>query len=197
MLRVGGSAPVVLDTTSTTVRADVVVLACGMPILDRGGFFARMEAHRSSLVALRATMPDWSAMYLSADEPTRSLRDARRGEDHLVLVGGAGQITGRDGSEREHLDQLRSSARRWWPDAEETHAWSAQDHTTSHGLPFAGPLLPGATHLLVAGGFAKWGMTNGVASALALRARIAGRTLPWMEAFEPWRGTGSRVFELH
>ncbi|GAB2612734.1 FAD-dependent oxidoreductase [Pseudactinotalea suaedae] len=186
-LRVSGDQPALIETDSGVVQADRVVLATGMPILDRGGYFARMEARRSYLMAFRGVVAPPSGMYLSAEQPSRSLREARRGDDKLLLVGGAGHTTGRTRSEREHLDQLRDWTRRWWPQAEETHAWSAQDHSTSHGLPFAGPLQPGTEHLLVAGGFAKWGMTNGVAGAMALAARVTGGRLDWAAIYEPWR----------
>jgi len=186
-LQVSGDQPALVETGSGVLQADRVVLATGMPILDRGGYFARMEARRSYLMAFRGVQGPPSGMYLSAEQPSRSLREVRRGEEQLLLVGGAGHATGRTRSELDHLDQLRAWTRRWWPRAEETHAWSAQDHTTSHALPFAGPLQPGAQHLLVAGGFAKWGMTNGVASALALAARVTGERLDWAAIFEPWR----------
>jgi len=184
--QVSGAQPARVDTDAGVLQADRVVLATGMPILDRGGFFARMEARRSYLMAFRTAQAPPSEMYLSAEQPSRSLRDARRGDEHLLLVGGAGHVTGRTRSERDHVAQLRTWTRRWWPHAEETHSWSAQDHTTAHGLPFAGPLRPGTEHLLVAGGFAKWGMTNGVASALALSARITGERIDWAAIFDPW-----------
>ncbi len=195
--RVHGSRPSRVETSAGDLLADVVILATGMPILDRGAFFARMEPRRSYTLAFRTPMDEWTGMYLSADQPSRSLRDLPDGQQRLLLVGGAGHVTGRTRSERHHLDRLRAWTRAWWPQAEETHAWSAQDHTTAHQLPFAGPLLPGADHLLVAGGFAKWGMTNGVASALALSAHISGRRASWADALTPWHTSEIRgVTEL-
>ena len=58
----------------------IVVVATNMPILDRGGFFARMKPSRSYCLAFRTGAPVVDAMYLSADQPSRSLRDAP-GED--------------------------------------------------------------------------------------------------------------------
>ena len=55
-----------------------------------------------------------------------------------------------------------------------------------HALPYAGPLVPGSDEILVAGGYSKWGMTNGVAAALALSGRILGGHMEWAEVFEPW-----------
>ncbi|WP_269781777.1 FAD-dependent oxidoreductase [Nocardioides sp. R-C-SC26] len=186
-----GRDPVEVRSSAGTVHARTVVVATGMPMVDRGGFFVRMSAQRSYTVALRLPRDPCEEMLLSVDSPTRSLRDApdpASGSEtgRLLLVGGAGPRPGRGSSPRSHLDQLREWAATWYPDGVETHAWSAQDYTTAHGLPVVGPVLPGAEHLLVAGGFAKWGMTNGVAAGLALTARICGGRMDWAEAFEPW-----------
>lgn len=54
--------------------ADQCVLATGTPILDRGGFFARLEPSRSYCVAFTVSGPPPRPMMISADSPTRSLR---------------------------------------------------------------------------------------------------------------------------
>jgi nitrite reductase/ring-hydroxylating ferredoxin subunit len=125
-------------------------------------------------------------MYLSADSPTRSLRDAPADAGSLLLVGGNGHKPGASVSEQSRIADLREWTLQHFPDAEESHAWSAQDYLAHHGLPFAGPILPGSESLLVAGGYSKWGMTNGVAAALSLSGRVLGGHLEWAEAFEPW-----------
>lgn len=44
VLRITDTPTAVVETDAGEVWADVVIIATGMPILDRGGFFARMEA---------------------------------------------------------------------------------------------------------------------------------------------------------
>ena len=46
--------------------------------------------------------------------------------------------------------------------------------------------MPHREDLLVAGGYAKWGMTNGVAAALALSSRLLGGHTEWAEVFDSW-----------
>lgn len=183
-----GSAPYDVVADAGTATAPAVVLATNMPILDRGGFFARARPMRSYGLAFRTDQQAVDGMYLSADTPTRSLRDAPAsdGGGSLLLVGGDGHKTGAGTSELSHLDGLRDWTLGYYPDAVETHAWSAQDYVTHHGLPFVGPILPGSDRLLVAGGYSKWGMTNGVAAALALAGRLLGGHQEWSSAFDPW-----------
>lgn len=182
--RVRGHDPVRVVTEHGTASADLVVVATNMPILDRGGFFARATPQRSYALAFRTEHPTVDGMYLSADRPTRSLRDADGGR--MLLVGGDGHRTGAATSPARHLESLRSWTHHHFPGAVETHAWSAQDYATTSGLPYVGPVLPGAEHLLVAGGYSKWGLTNGVAAALAIADRVLGDRQPWASAFEPW-----------
>ena len=48
------------------------------------------------------------------------------------------------------------------------YRWSAQDNTTVDSLPLVGPMTPFEDRVLMATGFAKWGMTGGTAAALLL-----------------------------
>jgi glycine/D-amino acid oxidase-like deaminating enzyme len=186
--RVHGRDPQQVVSDAGTATARTVVIATNMPILDRGGFFARAKPARSYGLAFRTAQQAVDGMYLSADAPSRSLRDAPTadGSGSLLLIGGAGHKTGARTSEAERVEALREWTLSYFPDAVETHAWSAQDYLPHHALPYVGPILPGAHHLLVAGGYSKWGMTNGVAAALALSGRILGGHIEWASAFEPW-----------
>ena len=141
--RVTGTDPVRVVTDVGTARADRVVIATNMPILDRGAFFARAKPARSYALAFRTPEPAVDGMYLSADSPSRSLRDAPDPSGSLLLVGGNGHKPGARVSEQQKLDELRRWTTTHFPKAEETHAWSAQDYVPHHALPFVGPVLPG------------------------------------------------------
>jgi glycine/D-amino acid oxidase-like deaminating enzyme len=187
---VHGHRPATVRTEAGDVTAGTVVIATNMPILDRGGFFARAEPSRSYCVSFRTGAPAVDGMFLSADQPTRSLRDAPDGDaGSLLIVGGESHKTGAAVEESERIERLRRWTHAHYPDAVETHAWSAQDYLPHHALPFAGPVLPGADGVLVAGGYSKWGMTNAVAASLALSGRILGGHQPWASVYEPWSTT--------
>jgi glycine/D-amino acid oxidase-like deaminating enzyme len=184
--KVRGSAPVTVTTEAGSVRAGTVVVATNMPILDRGGFFARMKPLRSYSLAFRTPTALVDAMYLSVDTPSRSLRDVPDGDGSLLLVGGNGHKVGARVDTARRVEELRRWTGEFWPEAVETHAWSAQDYEPHHELPFAGPILPGSDEILVAGGYSKWGMTNAVAASLVLSSRILGGHVEWSEAFRTW-----------
>ncbi len=160
------------------LRATHVVLATGTPILDRGLFFSKVEAQRSYALALDFPDPP-QGMYLSVGSDSRSVRDAPAADGSKLLVGGSGHTVGRTASESEHVDRLREWTHTHFPGAVETHQWSAQDYSPHDAMPFVGPLPRGGGRILVATGFDKWGMTNGVAAARAISGRILGAEPSW------------------
>ncbi|OHT82693.1 FAD-dependent oxidoreductase [Mycobacteroides saopaulense] len=176
------------DTISRpfTLNAQRCVLATGMPILDRGGFFARLTAHRSYCMAFDVPEPATQSMYLSVDAPLRSVRQAPTGIGERLVVGGAGHVVGQSEHASGALRELQDWVQAHYPGAARTHSWAAQDYATISGLPYAGPLLPRGKKIYVATGYDKWGMTNGVAASLALSSQILGGRMDWAAAFASW-----------
>lgn len=163
----------------SAVTADSVVLATGTPILDRGLYFAKLEPLRSYALAFRH--PDVpQGMYLSVGSPVRSVRDALAPDgSKRLLIGGSGHVVGREHSARSHVDELRRWTERCFPGAVETHAWSAQDYRSHDGIPYVGKLPRGGGQIYLATGYDKWGMTNAVAAARSISARILGEPPSW------------------
>jgi glycine/D-amino acid oxidase-like deaminating enzyme/nitrite reductase/ring-hydroxylating ferredoxin subunit len=183
VVKVGKTATVV-HTTAGKVRADKVVMTTGAPVLDRSGHFARVIASRS--YALAFALPDDAAvphgMYLSADQPSRSLRYTPSEQGRLLLVGGNGHEVGRDEHTDRRVQQLVDWTHEHWGPATLTHQWSAQDYTFENMLPVV-QKLPGRAEVWQASGFQKWGFTNGPAAALALVAAVTGEPEPsWRRA---------------
>jgi glycine/D-amino acid oxidase-like deaminating enzyme/nitrite reductase/ring-hydroxylating ferredoxin subunit len=170
--------------SGATLRADQVVLATGMPILDRGMVFAKAEPKRSYLLAYEGgTEPIPLAMYLSAGSSSRSYRDVPTEDgSHRFLVGGNGHTVGRTGSEHLKVDNLRAWTSEHFPGAVETHSWSAQDYSPFDALPLFGALPRGGGRIYYGTGYDKWGMTNAVAAALSISAQILGNDKPWWSA---------------
>jgi glycine/D-amino acid oxidase-like deaminating enzyme/nitrite reductase/ring-hydroxylating ferredoxin subunit len=177
-----------LLTAAGNVTADTVVLATGLPFLDRGLYFAKVTAHRSYLLAFRRATQIPHGMYISADQPTRSLRTALHDGEELLLVGGNGHPVGRHPvNPSELVTDLTDWTRRWFQGAERTHVWSAQDYVAHGGVPFVGKLPRGGGHMYLATGYSKWGMTNAVAAAMRISGEILDDVPSWA------RTLGTRV----
>jgi glycine/D-amino acid oxidase-like deaminating enzyme/nitrite reductase/ring-hydroxylating ferredoxin subunit len=178
------STGVVVATAGGRISAERAVLATHLPFADRGGFFSRAHPYRSYAMAarLRDAAPD--GMYISVEEPTRSLRPARDGR---MIFGGEGHRTGEETDTVRHYAALESWAKQNFDVASIDYRWSAQDYETVDGLPYVGQLTAREERVLVATGFRKWGMTNGTAAAQILADRILGRDNDWAAAFDATR----------
>jgi glycine/D-amino acid oxidase-like deaminating enzyme/nitrite reductase/ring-hydroxylating ferredoxin subunit len=181
VLNVRTGADAAVETDAGTIHADLVVLATGVPILDRGLYFAKLKASQSYAAALR--LPDPAAipsgMYLSAEKPGRSLHSYPASTGDLLVVGGNGHQVGREPSPRRRLDELLDWAQHHFPGAEATHSWSGEDYQATNLMPFIGKLPRGGGKIYFATGYNKWGMSNGIAAALDLSAQILGGNLRW------------------
>ena len=175
------ASPLRLTTSHGVMTADRLVLATGTPVLDRGGYFAKLEPARSYVTTHRVPGALPTGMYLSADDPTRSLRTVPDTGGDLLMVGGNGHVTGRSDSPAAAVDDLVRWTQELFPGAELTHAWSAQDYRSINRVPFVGLLPRGGGSIYVATGFNKWGLTNAVAAALNLSAQILGGSMPWAD----------------
>jgi glycine/D-amino acid oxidase-like deaminating enzyme/nitrite reductase/ring-hydroxylating ferredoxin subunit len=178
--RAGG--PTVVTTSAGAVRAEYLILATGTPILDRGLYFAKLEAERSYALAFRVPGAVPQGMYLSVDEPTRSVRTTPVGDEERLLVGGNGHPVGRAHSPLAMVNDLTRWTETYFPGAERTHSWSAQDYRPAGRIPFVGWLPFGRGHIFLATGYDKWGMSYSVAASLTLASDILGGHLPWATA---------------
>jgi Rieske Fe-S protein len=127
-------------------------------------------------------------MYLSSDQPTRSIRstpsnDARR----ILIIGGEGHKPGLEEDTRRRYEALeRFLAERFDVDRVE-HRWSTHDYTPVDGLPYIGRLTRGSRGVYVATGFAKWGLTKGTLAAMLMTDAIQGRPNVWAELYDAKR----------
>ena len=166
-----------------TVTADNVVLATGMPILDRAAVWSRAESKRSYLIAYEGVGAPQGCTCRRAPRPVAARRTRRA----------ARTLPGRRQRAHHRAHRLGGGAPRRaaasgptsLPRRQETHAWSAQDYSPYDGLPMIGRLPFGRGRVYYASGYDKWGMTNAVAASLHISEQILGGQLPsWGRSLE-------------
>ena len=180
----------IVETTSGRVLARDVVVATQLPFLDRGLFFAK--AHPQKSFAVSAEVAEARAprgMYISIDEPTRSIRSAPSGgASRQLIVGGESRRPGDEQNDEDAYGALDEFMRAEFDVASELH-WSAHDYIPADGLPYIGRLRRGDERLHVATGFAKWGLTKGTIAARIITDAIVGRSNPWAALYDTRRWT--------
>ena len=172
------------------IKAKKILVCSHFPFNDGDGlYFARMHPERSYIVAAKARENDPKGMYINAEKPTRSLRNAL-GPDgtRYLLIGGEGHITGRYGGDTtENYEKLAMYGREQFHIESFDYRWSAQDLVTLDQLPYVGPMTSGNEDVLVATGYAKWGMTNSTVAARIMADNVLGKENPYAELYSPTR----------
>ena len=166
-----------------------MVVATQMPFLDRGLYFTRAHPLKSYAIAARVDDDDAPrGMYISVDQPTRSIRStpAHKG-GRMLIVGGEGHKPGDDPDTNARYAKLEAFMQeRFGVSAAEYH-WSTHDYMPVDKLPYIGRLRRGVDNIYVATGFAKWGLTKGTLAAEIICDAILGRTNEWAELYDSTR----------
>lgn len=167
-------------TDNGKIYAKKVIAATHFPFINKhGSYFLKLYQHRSYVIALENAQ-DVNGMYVNECRTGLSFRNS--GE--LLLLGGGGHRTGKDGG---NWNELRRFAAEHYPSATERYYWAAQDCMSLDGIPYIGRYSKNTPDFYAASGFNKWGMTGSMLSALMLSDMVCGTKNEYEEIFSPSR----------
>ena len=163
-----------------TISAEKIIIATHFPMLNKhGSYFLKLYQHRSYVLALQ-NAPELEGMYVDDAKTGLSFRR----HQNLLLLGGGGHRTGKHGGSWNELEEFAST---YFPKAQITARWAAQDCMTLDAIPYIGQYSKRTPGLYVAAGFNKWGMTSSMAAASLLTDLIQGKKNSYSELFSPSR----------
>ncbi|MFS0672612.1 FAD-dependent oxidoreductase [Ornithinibacillus sp. 179-J 7C1 HS] len=180
--------PAIITRDGHRIICKNVFVASHFPFYDGQGFYpTRMYAERAYVLAIKSKKNYPGGMYITAEEPTRSLRSVKIDGEEAWLVIGENHKTGQGKSTIDHYKALQDFAEAQIGVEEILYRWSAQDLTTLDKLPYIGRISEEEDTVFVATGFRKWGMTNGIVAARVITDIIQGNDNPFSELFSPSR----------
>lgn len=183
-----GNPCTVITESGHKVTAEHMVIATRFPAYGSTGYyFARMCPERSYALGIRIKGEYPGGMYITAEEPGRSLRFAPADGGDLLIVGGEHHKPGQGPNTNQHYANLVDFARKTFDVTEMLYRWSTQDYTTLDDIPYVGRITSKSPNVYVATGFRKWGMTNSTASAMLLKDLIVKGESPWAPVYDPSR----------
>ncbi len=166
------------------VNARRVVVATLLPFLDRGAFFSKTRPSQTYLSAFESgASGGLRGMYLSVDDPTRTLRQA----GGFILVGGETHRVGEQSDTQSCYAAIADWARERFGLGEPAFRWSSHDYVPLDDIPYVGRMPRSRDELVLATGFRKWGLTNGPIAAMVISDAFAGRDNDWSEFFSATR----------
>lgn len=167
-------------TDGGIINAKKIIIATHFPFINKhGSYFLKMYQHRSYVIGIEnAKIPD--GMFVDENKQGLSFR----GYKNLLLLGGAGNKTGK---ECGGWDELTAFAKKYYTDSEIKYKWATQDCMTLDGIPYIGRYSANTPNLFVITGFNKWGMTSAMAGAELLTDLISERKSELEDVFSPSR----------
>ncbi|MGN1135029.1 MAG: FAD-dependent oxidoreductase [Oscillospiraceae bacterium] len=173
-----------IGTTAVTdcgkIHAQKVIVTTHFPFINKhGSYFLKLYQHRSYMLALKNAQ-NVNGMYVDDSKTGFSFRNY----GDLLLLGGGGQRTGKDGG---GWVELREFASVHYPNAAEKAFWAAQDCMSLDDIPYIGRYSASTHEIYTASGFNKWGMTGSMLSAMMLSDMVCGKENDFEELFSPSR----------
>lgn len=185
-----GSTLKIKTSKGNTISAENLLITSHFPFYDGKGFyFTRLYPERSYILGIRIKEKFPEGMFITAEDPGRSLRSQPTDDGELVLVGGEHHKTAHGDNLMKHYENLRDFAKQNYSLVDIPYRWSAQDYHTMDGIPYIGHLTSNTPNIFVATGFAKWGMTSSIVSSVIIRDLITKGENPWEKVYNPSRFT--------
>ncbi|MEM1505536.1 FAD-dependent oxidoreductase [Domibacillus sp. 8LH] len=183
-----GKQPTVLTREGRRATGSHVLACSHFPFYEGLGFYStRMYAVRSYVLAAKTKKAYPGGMYISADQPTRSLCSATINGEEIVLIGGQSHKVGQGRNTLEHYKALEIFGQQVFGLDKMVYRWSAQDLTTLDKIPYIGEITSGQPNILIATGYRNWGMSNGTAAALLFRDIILDKKNVYQDLYTPSR----------
>ncbi|HDR7528341.1 MULTISPECIES: FAD-dependent oxidoreductase [Bacillus cereus group] len=183
-----GEQPVVLTRGGAQITGKYILSCSHFPFYEGAGLYStRMHADRSYIIAAKTRTNYPGGMYISVDEPTRSLRSTTINGEEFILISGESHKTGQGGETLKHYEALEIFGQQVFGLENIPYRWSAQDLITLDKIPYIGEITSDQKNILIATGYRKWGMTNGTAAALLFRDIILKEKNKFRELYTPSR----------
>lgn len=172
------------------ITAEKVIIASHYPFYNKHGmYFARIYSERSYALGVKIKEKFPGGMYVTAEDPAKSLRSYTSDNDELIIIGGEHHKTGQGKDTNSHYEALMAFAKDHFDVVDIPYRWSTQDCMTLDDVPYIGHFTSDTPNLYVATGYGKWGMTNSTVSAMLLSDLIIRGSSPYQEVYNPSRKT--------
>lgn len=172
------------------IKTEKLIITSHFPFYDGLSFyFTRLKPERSYVVAAEYEGDFPNATFITTGKPKRSLRIYNDDEKRYLLIAGEGHKVAHE-IDADHYGALEEFGRDVFGVEKFMYRWSTQDYITPDKVPYIGYLNSIRENILVATGFAKWGMTNGTLAGMMLSDIYTTGKSEYLKTFTPSRTEG-------
>lgn len=180
--------PAIITENNHRIVCNYVIQASHYPFFDGLGFYpTRVYADRSYIIACKLSEAVPEGVFISAETPTRSIRNVKVNDEEMILIAGDAHKTGQGENTELHYEALKDFATKNFSVESIPYRWSAQDYVSLDKVPYIGPVTKNQKNIFVATGFRKWGMTNGTNAARLISDLINENDNEYTDLFSPSR----------
>jgi glycine/D-amino acid oxidase-like deaminating enzyme len=122
-------------------------------------------------------------MYISAEEPVRTIRSHPYKDGRILIFGGESHLMTKDYNKDEHYQNLVDDVKQKFKIDKIVYRWIAGDMMPNDRMPYIGA-YPGEDNIFVITGFHAWGLAWGMVSAQIISDEINGRTNRYAKHFD-------------
>ena len=174
-----------VSTESGNIKAKHILQASGEPFWSKEIFNGYMWTKMS--YALAVTLKDPSAypkgMYITTDEPMRTVRSATyNGEPVLVFGGESHEYDEATFDTDLHYSNLITDVRKKYNVDKVLLRWLAGDYMPYDRLPYIGS-MPGQPTIYTITGYRAWGLAWAMSATEAIIDDISGQPTDWVKPF--------------
>lgn len=167
------------------IKAKHVVVASQYPFWRADMFDEEVMWTKLSYVlgvVLKKGSPYPQGMYITRDEPTRTIRSHPYKNGELLIFGGESHKKEGEYDADEHYKNLLDDVQRKFDVEEVVYRWYAGDAMPYDRMPYIGE-YPDAPTIYTATGYRAWGLAWATAAAQIITNKILGRRVDWAEPF--------------
>jgi glycine/D-amino acid oxidase-like deaminating enzyme/nitrite reductase/ring-hydroxylating ferredoxin subunit len=180
--------PCRVETDRGVVTAREVIVASGVPVINRFLIHLKLAAYRSYAVAVANPAAAPNGLFWDLADPYHYVRTQVVGGVPYLIVGGEDHKVGERDDTTAAFDRLEAYVHAHFgrAPAATDYRWSGQIIQSADGLPYVGRNSL-SKHVFVATGFAGNGITGGTLAALVLTDQIRHAANPWTELLDATR----------
>jgi len=172
-----------IKTEKGEIRATKVIITTHYPFFVIPGLIPfKIHQNRSYVVVSEEENKHFSA--INIDTPSLSIRYHK---DYILLGGYSHHLSKKLDYEVEE-DKLINFHDKYFKN-KIIYKWQVHDNMTTDYIPLIGKLNKNHPNLLIATGFNKWGMTNGVLTGEILGDLVLNKNNKYIDLFSPSRNT--------